>query len=271
MVRIAWLIIAVISSISATGALAAEGNILPSEMTVLTNHAMLANPDADRRSITAPLIARMQTEELDELERFMKGEAHFLHLQPEESRDEFWQFRERDDNIGRVANQRLMIIRINAFQMADELLNDDIPRYRDKFGVDSSDRYGITFPVTRTAQQLIARGDVDAALDLIVEEVRTHDEFDAPYMAYSLAGQFMQTAIDNGRADEFVELNEWVLAGLNKAIETRLKSMATNERHSYEVQGAVFRSLFEDQLLSYHDWTAKFIALRNRIAVSNED
>ena len=41
----------------------------------------------------------MRTEDLSEIERFFKGEAHFLHLQPNDSRDRFWEFRDRDDDI----------------------------------------------------------------------------------------------------------------------------------------------------------------------------
>ena len=128
MVRTTKLIATIIWLISSLPALAADAELLPSEMTVLVNHAMLANPGTDRRAVTGPLIARMQTDNLDNIESFKKGEAHFLHLQPEESRDEFWPFREREDNLGRVANQRLMIIRINAFQMVGVLSGMFRPR-----------------------------------------------------------------------------------------------------------------------------------------------
>ena len=208
----------------------------------------------------------MQTDDLTEIERFMKGEVHFLNFEPEESRDEYWRFRDRDDDLGRVANQRLMIIRINAFQMIDELVNDDIPRFREKFGARADDRYGITFAVSRAAQQLADKGDVDAALDLIVEEVRAHDKFDGPYTAYGLVGQFMQMAVDADRADEFVALNHWVLEGLNDAVEKRSKVQNYESGKPFDVPGTVFFSLFDDRQLGYHDWTAKFMRLRDRIA-----
>ena len=87
-------------SLLACSSLAADGELLPSEITILVNHAMQAQPGAERRDLTTPLVARLTTAELSETERFMKGEVHFLHLQPEEARDEFWEFRNRDDDIG---------------------------------------------------------------------------------------------------------------------------------------------------------------------------
>ena len=77
----------------------ADDSLLPTEINILTNHAMQTQPGADRNAITTPLVARMQTDDLSELEHFMKGEVHFLHLQPEEARDEFWEFRNREDDL----------------------------------------------------------------------------------------------------------------------------------------------------------------------------
>jgi len=252
-------------------ALAADGTLLPSEMTILANHAIRADPSIARKTITVPLLERMQTDGLSEIERFMKGEAHFLNLQPEESRDEFWDFRNRDDDFGRVANQRLMTIRINAFQMIDALLESDIPKYRERYGSRADDRYGITFPLSRTALLLIDRGDVDAALDLVVNEVRRHDRFDAPYSAYALIGQFSATAKEHGRADEFVALHEWIMDGLNLAIEERLATPAVATSQDVGLPGVVFSSLFEDQHLEYVDWTAEFIKLRDRLRSNASD
>jgi len=244
----------------------AEEDILPSEFTILVNHALEAQPGVDRNSVTTPLIARMRTEDLPELERFMKGEVHFLHLQPEESRDEFWEFRNRDDDIGRVAWQRLMVIRINAFQMIDELLERDIPRYHERFGIRSDDRYGISFPVQRTAELLTERGDAGLALDLIVKHVRQHGKFDAPYSAYALPGQFFSLAAENGRSEEFEKLNQWVLEGLSASIDERLANPSDDGPKPSGIPGAVFFSLFDDAKLDYYEWTAEYLKLRDRIA-----
>ena len=95
-------ILATITALAISSAAQSEDKLWPSEMTVLTNHAVQSQPGVDRKSVTTPLIARMRTEDLSEIERFFKGEAHFLHLQPNDSRDRFWEFRDRDDDIGRV-------------------------------------------------------------------------------------------------------------------------------------------------------------------------
>ncbi len=263
--------VAILFTLLGTLAFAADGSLLPSEVTVLARHAILANPSAGRKTITVPLVARMQTDGLSEIERYMKGEAHFLNLEPEESRDEFWNFRNRDDDLGRVANQRLMVIRINAFQMVDELLEKDIPNYRERFGSRANDRYGITFPVSRTALLLIDRGDVDVALDLVVEEVRRHDKFDAPYTAYTLVGQFFSTAREHGRGAEFAELHDWIVAGLSDVIAKRLATPGKDAPQDVGLPGFVFSSLYEDRRLGYVDWTAEFIKLRDRMVASVTD
>jgi hypothetical protein len=243
----------------------ADDSLLPSEITILTNHAMQTQPGADRNAITTPLVARMQTDDLSELEHFMKGEVHFLHLQPEEARDEFWEFRNREDDLGRVAWQRLMVVRINAFQMVDTLVDQDIPRYEKQFGIRADDRHGVSFPMQRTAQLLADRGDADRALDLIAGYVRKHDQFDAPYTAYALPGQFFSLAAENGRADEFRELNSWVQEGLNAAIAERLENPVVLEKKAVAVPGAVFFSVFADAGLDHYEWTAQFMKMRDRI------
>ena len=243
-----------------------DGDLLPSEVTVLVNHALEAEPGVNRKSVTTPLMSRLRTDDLSEIERFMKGEVHFLHLQPEAARDAFWEFRRRDDDVGRVAWQRLMIIRINAFGMIDELVEHDIPRYNDRFGIRGDDRYGITFPVQRTAELLVERGDAGDALDLVAAHVRQHDRFDAPYTAYALPGQFAALAAENGRADEFRVLNAWVLDGLNSEIERRLDDPDDAGPTATGIPGAVFFSLYADRKLDGYERTAEFLKLRDRIA-----
>jgi hypothetical protein len=263
--RIFATIVAIVA-IAHSSAVQSADDLLPSEVTILVNHALESQPGIDRKSVTTPLIARMRTEELSEIERFFKGEAHFLHLQPNDSRDRFWEFRSRNDDIGRVASQRLMVIRINAFGMVDELLEKDIPTYQERFGVRADDRHGIAFPVQRTAEALAEKDRASQALDLLVGYVRSHERFDAPYSAYALPGQFFALAAKNGRADEFRELNDWVLTGLNATIDERLKNPQQSGPKTNELPGEVFSSLFADRDLDFYEWTAEFMKLRDRIA-----
>ena len=244
----------------------AAENLLPSEFTVLVNHALEATPGIDRKSVITPLIERVRTEGLSDMERYLKGEVHFLTLEPEKSRDEYWEFRNRDDDIGRVAWQRLMVIRINAFQMVDELLERDIPRYNERFGIRANDRYGITFPVQRTAELLVERGHADQALNLIASHVRQHDRFDAPYSAYALPGQFFALASENDRAEEYRELNKWVLEGLTATIKERLENPANDGPKASGIPGEIFFSMFADRKLDSYEWTGEFLKLRHRIA-----
>ena len=113
--------------------------------------------------------------------------------------------------------------------------------------------------------QLLEMNEIDQALDLLVEEVRHHNEFDGPYTAYQLPGRFMSVAEENGRGKEFRDLQRWVLNGLDDAIDKRLESRPKTAVKSVEIPGIVFRSLFEDQQLDYYGWTAEFMRLRAAI------
>ena len=160
--------IALITLPVANTAFGANEKLSTIETATLINHALRYQPDAKRRDITTPFSERIRTDNLSDMELFFKGEWHFLHLEPEPARDAYWEFRDRSDSMGRVAFQRLMVIRINAFGMIAELLEKDIPEYNRRFPVNPYDRYGITFPVSRTASAMIEQDRADEALDLIV-------------------------------------------------------------------------------------------------------
>jgi len=254
-----------------SNATASDGELLPSEVVTLINIALQRQPGAKRRSITAPYIERMRTDVSSETEIFFTGESHFLDLQPEPARDVYWEFRNRSDSLGRVAMQRLLVIRINAFGMVSELMEKDIPEYYRRFPVQANDRHGISFPVSRTARALIERDRADDALDLIVQHVRLHDAFDSAYTAYRLPGQFIEIAKENGRAQEFIDLHGWIVSGLDTAIEQRFKSKPEQTTNVGNLPGIVYRSLFEDIGLGYHGWTAEMMMLRDQLrAAANQ-
>lgn len=258
-------ILALITLLAANNAFSANDELLPSEATTLINHALQYQPDAKRRDVTTPFVERIRIANLSDMELFFKGEWHFLHLEPEPARDAYWEFRDRSDALGRVAFQRLMIIRINAFGMVSELLEKDIPEYNRRFPVKSYDRYGNTFAVRRTASALIEQDRTKEALDLIVETVKLHDEFDSAHTAYQLPGQFLDVARQHGRAEEFIDLHNSAIAGLETAIEKRLQASQTEVEQVERMPGVVFRSLFEDSDLNFHQWTAEMMTLRDQL------
>ena len=257
--------IALVTLPVANSAIAATDELSTIEAATLINHALQYQPDANRRDITTPFAERIRTDNLSEMELFFKGEWHFLNLEPEPARDAYWNFRNRNDSMGRVAFQRLMVIRINAFGMIPELLEKDIPEYNRRFPVRPYDRWGITFPVSRTASALVEQDRANEALDLIVSHIKLHDEFDSAYSAYRLPGQFLDIARQNGRTGEFVQLHKNAVAGLDATIQRRLASKPVETRRNEKLPGIVFRSLFEDSHLNYHQWTAEMMQLRDEL------
>jgi pyruvate dehydrogenase complex dehydrogenase (E1) component len=102
-------------------------------------------------------------------------------------------------------------------------------------------------------------------LDLVVEHVNLHGEFDSAYTAYRLPGQFLEVARQNGREAEFIELHKRAVRGLDAAIERRLTSKPVDSVPVERLPGIVFRSLFEDSDLSFHRWTAEMMVLRDEL------
>ena len=253
------------ASLISNSAFGQTGGLSPSEAVTLINHSLELHPDAKRREITAPFIERMHSDNLSEMESFFLGESHFLDLQPEPARDVYWEFRSRSDLLGQVALQRLMVIRINAFGMISDVMEKDIPEYRRRFPVQANDRYGITFPLSRTAMALIEKDRAMEALDLVVEHVRLHDDFDSAYTAYRLPGQFLDVARQKGREAEFIELHKSAIVGLDAAINQRLTATPVEADPIEKLPGIVFRSLFEDSDLTYHRWTAEMMELRDEL------
>ena len=235
--------------------------LLPSETTTLMIRAMQHNPAAERTTITQPIIARMQSDNLSEIEHFLKAEAYFINFEPEPARDAYSAFRERDDDFGRVALQRLSIIRINAFGMVGDVVGHDIPIYRERFGISAFDRYGISYPLAQAARQLAAKGKEKQALDLVVDEVKRHYAFDAPYSAYRLPDQFMDLAEEQGRGQEFRLLRQWVADGVGGALKARLGKVRPAKRRALSLPGSMLGTLFDDQHLDFNDWTAEFLKL----------
>jgi len=239
--------------------------LLPSEATTLMVRAMQQDPKAERTSLTHPIMARTRTDDLEEIEQFLSGEAHFINFDPALARDAFWEFRDRDDDLGRVAWQRIMIIRINAYSMVDQVVDQDIPMYRKRFGTSAHDRYGISYPLMQAALQLAESGSAGRALDMIVDEVKRHDEFDAPYFAYLLPDNFMELADQEGRGTEFRALKQWVSEGVSEALKLRLSESPAPDRRTYTLPGSMLGTLFEDQIRDHYDWTAEFLKLKARL------
>ena len=125
--------------------------------------------------------------------------------------------------------------------------------------------------MSRTASALIEQDRASEALDLIVEHVKLHNDFDSAYTAYRLPGQFLEVARQNGRAAEFMALHKSAISGLDASIEKRLKANPTDVEQVERLSGIVFRSLFEDSDLNFHQWTAEMMSLRDQLQAATKE
>ncbi|MBR9814010.1 hypothetical protein GYB61_09175 [bacterium] len=240
--------------------------LLPSEATLLINRALDQQADAPRRSITGPYVRRIDATVESASEKFYQGEIAFLDFRPDAAFEAFTQAASGDSDIARVANQRLLIIRVNAYEQYDAVVKEHAPAYRQRFPIRPDDRYGISYPLLQVAAHYFRSGRGDEALDIIRKEVMAHDAFEAPYLAYSLPLRAMAHAKDAAQRTALLELAGWAKDGLDLAIEARLKQSNWQPPAGPSVAAPVRGTLLEDQTLGGHQWTAEFMQLRDRIA-----
>lgn len=260
-------VLALCAAAAAAPAAGVPDGLLPSEAATLMRAAMDRHPEAPRRDNTAPYAARVPNAEYEGDERFMKGELHFMNFEPEPSRDAFWPFRFEPGLRGRVATQRLMIIRLNAFSMLDEVLEEDLPRYLEGYAPIPEDRHDEAYPVQIIAGKLIERGETERAFDLVERTVRRHGDIRSPHTAHLLPALFLEASRKAGETARMHRLMDDSIRGLGQALERRRAARPENAARPGvpQMPGAVLFGPFEDQRLSYDQWTLLYEQLLRRL------
>ena len=169
----------------------AQDKLPPSEILHLMFHEMAKNPEAQRTSITVPLMKRTQTEGLSKREQFALGEVYFTNLQPVESKAMFEPFMDGDDAHAAMAWERVMQILFRAEGKADEV-EKMLPDFHKRFPPSPEIVYGAFFQIQNVAKTYQEKGDHERVVELVEAEV-SQLSFDAPYRSWLLPATFLDS------------------------------------------------------------------------------
>ncbi|QLC25197.1 hypothetical protein HFP57_09300 [Parasphingopyxis algicola] len=136
----------------------------------------------------------------DPFEHAALGELNFLTFRPREADLLFAALLDRDDLIGRLAWQRAMQIRRQAFERPDEV-RTMMRDYQARFAPNEADMFGVTQQVVGFAGGHFASGETDEAIDLIVDHI-TATPATAPFRAFSIYRFFPEEIAASGRESE---------------------------------------------------------------------
>lgn len=203
-----WLVVGILVALACASAWAvsSEEELAPREVLKRMYQAMEAYPDKERRANTNPFVERARTEDLDEDERFLLGEAYFVNFMPNEAYELFEPFMDGDGLKARVAWERVMQMEFAAYDRVQNV-EEMLPRYKKRFPPAPGDLHGAAYQVQNLANLYRERGDHAAAVEILVEEVRSLPE-DAPYRSWLAVPRFMESFEAAGKNEVAVELME---------------------------------------------------------------
>lgn len=138
------------------------------------------------------------------VDRAALGDLFFLNFRPVEADELFSGLLDRTDLIGRLAWQRAMQIRRQAFDRAVEV-QKMIIAYRKKFPYVEDDVFGVSQQIAGFAGTFFADGRSDKAIDLILEEIRMTPAT-GPYRTFTLYKLFKDQIKRSNRENEIKSL-----------------------------------------------------------------
>lgn len=196
----------------------AEGMLLPTDVLYLSFKSMAENPTMGRKNQVGAYFGRVQTENLDEVQKFALAEVYYVNLKPTEALTAFEPFMDGDDLRARIAWQRVMQIRFRAYnepERVEEMVNE----YRAKFEPNRIDVWGVEGQIVNIAGKYQRAGNYQKVVDLIREELARLPH-NTPYMVFRAPGQFMKSFQETGN----IELAEKMIT----EIHNDLKNVAAN-------------------------------------------
>lgn len=198
-----------------------EGMLLPTDVLYLSFKSMAENPTLGRLEQVGEYFGRVQVENLSEEQKFALGEVYFINLKPDEALAEFEPFMDGDDLRARIAWQRVMQIRFRAYNETDRV-EQMIKQYRDKFEPSGMDVWDIERQIENIATMYQKAGNYQRVVDLITEELGRYSG-NAPYMVYTLPGQFMKSFEETGNVELALQLMSEIRGKLKNVVANYVK------------------------------------------------
>jgi len=153
-------------------------------------------------------------------EAFALAELYFAALMPKESTDAYAAFTGGSDQRARTALQRIIFMKMVAFQQFDGIA-DDLAAYRKRFRPSSDDIFGLDEALAVLAVHLRGEGKHDEVVKLVVDEIETLPS-DAPYMSYGLVASNIESFQKTGKQDDAVRLLKRALQAYADVADTKV-------------------------------------------------
>jgi hypothetical protein len=161
--------------------------------------------------IAASVLSQTTTTGLDVSERFALAELYFAAIMPKEATSTYLTFADGHDQRARTANQRVLFMKMVAFQSFDGV-EAQIAAYRKRFPPDVADLYGLDEPVFALAEHYRSTGADEEVVALVGDEVgRLPDT--APFYSYGLLPRYADVFVKAGRRDDLLRLLRRAEAG----------------------------------------------------------
>ena len=192
-------------------------SVLPTEVLHSMIQEMLAHPERPQGENTMKFVSRARTKGLDDRERLALGEVYFLAFMPEEAREIYQAYLERNDDLGRLAWQRLMRITFAAESKhaeAEQMLEAFYRKFRP---TPLDEGYGSQM-ASDLARHWRSKGDNERAIGFILREYNAVSA-EGAYVGLSLPARMSDLFAAAGRLEEAKQLTRQALEKLKAVAE----------------------------------------------------
>jgi hypothetical protein len=203
------LICLAIMAVAAHVDLAANQSLLPSAA-LHGVFEQLRVPATKQGDVAKDVLSHTQISGLSRDEQFALAELYFAALMPKEATAAYTPFMAGNDQFARTATQRVIFMKMAAFQNYDPVAAD-IVAYRKKFPLGKNDLFGLDGVVNGLSGHHRTAGNHDLAASTIIEEIESLPK-DAPYMSYRLLVPNIESFQKAGKQDVLLRLIKQGLA-----------------------------------------------------------
>jgi hypothetical protein len=226
-----------------------EAALLPTEALHFIFQELVDQPTR-QKEIAEKYLSRVSTTNLKSAEQFALGEVYFVALKPKESTEVYEKFISGHDMRARMAWQRVILMKIRAFEKVDEA-EKEIYQYRKRFPADEKDLFHLAYPVSSLARYYADKGDHERVVKLISDEIESLPS-NAPYYSFGMVATFFESFKNVGKEEAAIRMLERgrniysAAAAKNGKFSTETKPLQGKIRHRPGVLHSVGEGLLKD-------------------------
>jgi hypothetical protein len=243
------------------------GKLLPSEAITLMVTDAMNNPTFSREDVYQAYLPRVITDDLNEEEQFYLGEVYFFALMPEEARDAYYPLRQGESLVARVAWQRLLQIRVRAFEMHERAATDMV-NFRKTFAADPADREYLSRQVLNFGNYYARQGEHEKVVGVVEAELAALN-YGGAYASFIHPATFIESYIATGRMQQAIKHLQSAHDGLTETLKVRVSSPPDDD-YNYPLPADRYSFFFTpvNEKLGWQQQNDKFLQLIDNIGAS---